>query len=191
MTVGAMCSPGPSVGGPGGYRAERTIALWAWGSVQQHDDPDESGKQSRERKPIQPKAIGREHGRQDAKGDARKHEQRRLISASLQLVPDRHGPTSYRVAGEPAPQSTVLTRRLPRSNLPKRRSERQGWTLGTEIQVLGVRGGIADHRRPHRVRPVAWRLACLRAARECVQGYTREAAYSRYVPGAPRSPIPA
>src|ERR1700734_1592200 len=135
--VRAMCGRGPPVCSPGSYRPQRLLGLWAWRAVQQHDDRHESGKKNGERKPIQPKAIGREHSEHDAKGDARKHEQHRLISASLQMVPDRHGPTSYRVAGYPAPQSTVLTGRLPRSNLRKRRSERQGWTLGTEIQVLG------------------------------------------------------
>jgi hypothetical protein len=56
-----------------------------------HDDRHQSGEQSGERKPIQPKAIGGEHGRHHAKNDAGKHEKYGLVSASLQIISYRHG----------------------------------------------------------------------------------------------------
>jgi hypothetical protein len=95
-TVRAMCILGPSVRSPRTNRAKRTLALWARRAVQQHNDRHESSEQSGKRKPIQPKAIGCKNCRQNAKDDARKHEQHRLISTSLQIIPYRHRPTSYR-----------------------------------------------------------------------------------------------
>src|SRR3984957_14479659 len=98
----AMRSLGPPVCSPGTNRTKRKLALRAWGAVQQHNDRHEPSKQSSERKPIQPKAIGRKRCRQYAKDDARKHEQHRLIPTPLQIISYRHAPTSYRVgAAEP------------------------------------------------------------------------------------------
>src|SRR5271156_1912193 len=111
--VRAMCGLGPSICSPGSYRPKRLLALWAGCAIQQHDDPHESGKQCGEREPSQPKAIGHKNSRQNAQSDARKHEQRRLISALLQMVPYRHGMTSYRVVTDPG---TQLTGAATRSN---------------------------------------------------------------------------
>jgi len=72
---------GPPVCSTRANRAQRTPALRARRTVQQHDDRHESNEQSGKRKPIQPKAIGRKYRRQNAEDDARKHEQYRLISA--------------------------------------------------------------------------------------------------------------
>ncbi len=80
-TARAMCSFSPSVCSPRSNRAERTLALRAWRAVQQHDYRRQSGEQSSERKPIQPKAIGRKHCRQNTKSDAWKHEKHGLISS--------------------------------------------------------------------------------------------------------------
>ena len=95
-TVRALCILGPSVRSPRSNRAKRTLALWAWCAVQQQDNCHESGEQSGKREPSQPKAIGRKDCGQNAKDDARKHEQHRPISTSLQITSYRHRPTSYR-----------------------------------------------------------------------------------------------
>jgi hypothetical protein len=96
-TARAMCSFSPSVRSPGSNRAKRTLALRARRAMQQHDYRHQSGEQSSKRKPIQPKAIGRKHCRQNTKSDAWKHEQHGLISTSLQIIPYRHRLISYRV----------------------------------------------------------------------------------------------
>ncbi len=91
----AMCRIGPAVCCPRSNRTERKLALRARRVVQQHDDRHESSAQGGQRKPGQPKAIGRKGGRQNAKEDAGEHEQHRLISAPPQIIPYRHGALSY------------------------------------------------------------------------------------------------